>query len=74
MIDEADRAVVCYFDISFNETLTRHRQKPNAHEFGEVEMRRWWKEKDLLGTNNEIIITEKSLKDDAVALILDNVI
>src|SRR5699024_3108742 len=37
-----------YFDIPFEETLERHKQKPNAHEFGEAEMREWWHEKDLL--------------------------
>lgn len=38
-----------YFDIPFEETLNRHKQKPNAHEFGEKEMKRWWKEKDFIG-------------------------
>ena len=37
-----------YFDIPFEETLERHKQKPNAHEFGEAEMREWWHEQDLL--------------------------
>lgn len=38
-----------YFDIPFEETLRRHVQKPNAQEFGEAQMRRWWKEKDYIG-------------------------
>ncbi len=36
-----------YFDLPFEETLKRHQTKPNCHEFGEKEMRRWWKEKDF---------------------------
>lgn len=37
-----------YFDLPFEETLRRHKLKPNANEFGEKEMRNWWKEKDLI--------------------------
>ncbi len=42
------RILAYYFDIPFEETLIRHRQKPNAHEFGEKEMRGWWKDRDLI--------------------------
>ena len=48
-----------YFNISFEETLRRHKQRPNANEFGEKEMKKWWKEKDLLG-----IIPEKLLGEE----------
>lgn len=44
---------VYYFDIPFEETLRRHITKPNAHEFGEKEMREWWKEGDELGVKGE---------------------
>jgi predicted kinase len=54
-----------YFDIPFEETLKRHTSKPNAHEFGEKEMRDWWKDKDFLGLEEEVIIDE-SLDTDAV--------
>ena len=37
-----------YYDLPFEETLARHRTKPNRNDFGEEEMRRWWREKDLL--------------------------
>lgn len=54
-----NRILAYYFDIPFEETLIRHQQKPNAHEFGEMDMRRWWQERDLLG-----IIPEENLSMD----------
>lgn len=37
-----------YFDISFKETLHRHQHKSNRDDFGEKEMRSWYKQKDFL--------------------------
>jgi len=34
-----DQIFSYYFDVPFEETLYRHQQKPNAHEFGEKEMK-----------------------------------
>jgi predicted kinase len=45
-----------YFDISFEETLRRHKLKLNSHEFGESEMKRWWRDNDLLLNIHENII------------------
>jgi predicted kinase len=58
-----------YFDISFEETLRRHATKENAQEFGEKEMRVWYRGKDLLGLENERIIPEASMLGDTVTLI-----
>ncbi|BCK00694.1 P-loop NTPase family protein [Anaerocolumna chitinilytica] len=53
-----------YFDIPFEETLIRHQQKPNAHEFGEVDMRKWWQERDFLGIIPEVKLSmDLSLND-----------
>ena len=38
-----------YYALPFEETLRRHETKPNRFEFGEEDMRRWWKEKDFIG-------------------------
>ena len=38
-----DRIYAYYYDISFEETLRRHSTKPNRGDFGEKEMRRWWR-------------------------------
>ncbi len=54
-----NRILAYYFDIPFEETVIRHQQKPNAHEFGEVDMRKWWQERDFLG-----IIPEMKLSMD----------
>lgn len=52
-----------YFDLPFEETLRRHQTKPNCKEFGEVEMRRWWREKDFSDVLSEVrICAEKDLE------------
>jgi len=56
----ADNIFAYYFDIPFEETLNRHSQKPNANEFGEVELRNWWRANDFLTNINEKIITQDS--------------
>lgn len=35
-----------YFDIPFEETMKRHQTRQKSAEFGEAEMREWWREKD----------------------------
>lgn len=63
----------CYrYEIPFQETLDRHRTKPNATDFGEREMRRWWREDDrLTGVEETIIGPELSLADTAAEIIAD---
>jgi adenylate kinase family enzyme len=68
------RIYAYYFDIPFEETLNRHQQKPNVHEFGEQEMRRWWKEKDLLDIIPEICIHKELSLDETVDMIYQQVI
>ena len=55
VIAQFDRVFVYYFDIPFEETLRRHKTKPNVDEFGEKELRDWWKEKDMLGDDDRMI-------------------
>ena len=59
-----------YFDIPFKETLIRHATKPNAHEFGEDQMRDWYAPMDTLGISGETIIGSDLSANDLVALIL----
>lgn len=47
-----------YYDLPFEETLLRHQTKPNCHEFGEEDMRRWWNEKDFIGNIPEKALTK----------------
>lgn len=50
--------------------MRRHATKPNAHEFGELEMRRWWKEKDYLDFENEFLIRNDTSQEDLINMIL----
>jgi len=63
-----------YWDIPFEETLIRHRTKPNCNEFGEEDMKRWWQEKDYLATIPQTIIEKNLSPDDTVKLIYSDVI
>ena len=62
-----------YLDVSFEETLRRHSLKPNAHEYGEDEMRLWWKEKDYLGIEEESILGAELSEDQVVDTILSDI-
>lgn len=61
-----------YFDIPFAEILRRHETKPNRFDFGETDMRRWWKEKDYIGTIPEKPITASQTADEIVKMILSD--
>lgn len=63
-----------YFDLPFEETLIRHQQKPNSHEFGEKEMREWWNEKDLLGIIPEVCLHKELSLNEIVDVIYQKVI
>lgn len=58
-----------YYDLPFEETLLRHETKPNRDQFGEEDMRRWWKEKDYIGIIPEKILTRDISFSDTVDLI-----
>lgn len=68
------RVYAYYFDLPFEETLERHQTKSNCDEFGEKEMRRWWREKDFSDILNEVIITSDKDKESIVSEIYDFVI
>lgn len=59
-----------YVDVSFEETLRRHATKPNANDFGEEEMRKWYLAKDLTGFKDEMVIPETSSAEEATDLIM----
>ncbi len=63
-----------YFDLPFEETLSRHQTKPNCHEFGEEAMRRWWREKDFSDVLSEISITSEKDVESIVLNIYDTVL
>lgn len=62
-----------YYDIPFEETLIRHQTKPNRNEFGENEMKRWWREKDCIGIIPEKSITNELSLEEIVEMIFSDV-
>ena len=62
-----------YYDIPFEETLLRHSTKPNRNDYGESDIRRWWKETDLLTMISETALHKEASLQDAVELIYDQV-
>ena len=70
LIDDFDGDVdVYYFDIPFDETIRQHSSKPNSHEFGEKEMKEWWKDRDYLRVQGERMINENITQEHIVNLI-----
>ncbi|MCD7712334.1 MAG: kinase [Firmicutes bacterium] len=55
-----------YFDVPFEETLKRHQTRSKCQEFGEKEMRRWWREKDFSDVLNEKRITSDMSMENIV--------
>ena len=62
-----------YYDLPFEETLRRHSTKPNRNDFGEAEMRRWWKEKDFLPMISETVLGQELCFQDTVEMIYQQV-
>ena len=56
------------FDLSFDETLRRHRTKDGT-DFGEPELRRWWRDNDALPDCNEQLIRGEHTPQAVVDLI-----
>ena len=59
-----------YLDVSIDETLRRHSQRPEAAEFGPGDIRGWYRSRDLLETVRERVVAETSDLAQTVRLIL----
>ncbi|NLF41301.1 MAG: kinase [Bacteroidales bacterium] len=62
-----------YYDIPFKETIARHQTKTNCNEFGENEMKRWWRERDYIGIIPERSITDELSLEEVVEIIFSDV-
>lgn len=62
-----------YYDIPFEETLRRHETKPNCQDFGEEDMRQWWKERDFIGYIPETALHQALSLEDTMNLILGDI-
>ncbi len=66
LVEACPNNYVYYLDVSLEETLKRHQTKPNAHEFGEKEMREWYNHQDVTNFERETIISETSSLEKTV--------
>ena len=69
LIAIAPESYVFYFDVTLDETIRRHATKPNSHDFGEKELREWYKPRDLTNFKNEHIIPERHSMEQSIELI-----
>ncbi len=67
------RVYAYYYDLPFSETLRRHESRPQRANFGEADMRRWWKEKDFAPALKEQTIPLTESQADTVARILRDI-
>jgi len=58
-----------YLDVSYEETLRRHKTRPEKAEFGEEAMKEWWGWSARTDHNNETIIPESSTLAETVEII-----
>ena len=71
-LDVIRRDILRVRDTPNNSSRQLINTKPNAHEFGEKEMREWWKEKDFLGVEGEQVILPEQTEDEIVARIVSD--
>jgi hypothetical protein len=64
--DRVGSARAYYLDVPWTETLRRHATKPQSAEYGESEMRGWYREGDLLPGGIEQMIPAASSLDATV--------
>lgn len=62
-----------YYDLSFEETLQRHKTKPNCNEFGENDMKQWWNEKDFIEIIEEKILSQELSIEETVDIIIKDI-
>lgn len=60
-----------YFDVPFEETLRRHAGKPQAGEYGEPELREWYRPLDLLPGDWESVVPASDSLEDTVARVME---
>ena len=48
-----------YYDLSFEETVRRHQTRAKQEEFTPADMKRWWKDRDFLGWEEEAFFTDE---------------
>lgn len=68
-----NRIFAYYYDIPFDETVKRHKTRAKSSEFGETEMRGWWKEKDFISIIPETVLNKDITLESAVNMIFQDI-
>lgn len=68
--DHRGRTHCYYLDVPFEETLRRHATKPQAAEYSEVELREWYRPRDLLPGGVETVLSADSTLADTVERVM----
>jgi hypothetical protein len=68
--DHAGSAFAYFLDVPFDETLRRHATKSGVLKYGEAEMRRWYRERDLLPGGIEQVIPADSTLEATVSRLM----
>ena len=61
-----------YFDIPFEETMRRHKERHESS-FGEEKMRSWWNPEDYIDFISETIFTSQMSLDDEISIVMDDI-
>lgn len=70
--DHPGSAFAYYLDVPFGETLRRHATKTGVLKYGEAEMRRWYRDRDLLpGGIERVIPADSGLESTIASLMAD---
>lgn len=68
--DHAGPSHFYYLDVSFEETVHRHRTRPEQVNFTPEQMRDWYEQRDVLGCRGEVVVDELSAFEQTVDTIL----
>ena len=55
----APQVFAYYYDLSFEETVRRHQIRAKQEEFTPADMKRWWKDRDFLGWEEESFFSDE---------------
>lgn len=70
LVEQCPQHYMYYFDVSLDETIRRHAAKTEAQDFGEEELRKWYRQDDYTYFDGERIIPESSTIDQTVRRIV----
>lgn len=62
-----------YFNVSFEESVRRHKTRIKQSEFGIEELKKWHNPNDMLNIRNEKLIDDIAEEDEIVKMILDDI-